>query len=115
MKGLRTYKTAIAMTFALAFLAQQLLHASSYHAFAHNTDKTWAIDIHKALFTVVLVKHLKVKPFKYQLTKKHEPGRAMGKPLIPLFLDYSQHQNYCCYKNNNSGASLLQFICVLLI
>ena len=114
MKGMRKYKTAIAIAFALAFLAQPLLHTSVYHAFTHNTDKTWAIDFHKSLCPVVLIKHLKVKLVKYQLIKKQELGRNMGKPLLPSFLHISMHQNHWRLKNITE-ASLLQFICVLLI
>lgn len=114
MKGIRIYKTAIAITFVLAFLAQALLHASISHAFAQNTDKTWTKEIHKAFHPVVLVKHLKVKPLKYQLTRKYEPGRALEKQFLLHFSQISHQQNGRCIRFD-TGASLLQFICVLLI
>lgn len=114
MKGVRTYKTMIAIAFAFAFLAHALLHASITPAFAQNTNKEWVKEIHKTFHPVVLVKHLKVKPFNYQLIKKYDPNRALGKPVLPLIVRTAQQQSYCCQKYK-TGASLLQFICVLLI
>ncbi len=114
MKGARTYKTVIAIAFAVAFLAHSLLHASISHALAQNTNKEWAKEIHKAFHPVVQAKHLKVKPFHYQLIKKHAPNRAWRKPVLPLIFKAAQQQGYCCQKYI-TGASLLQFICVLLI
>lgn len=114
MKGLRTHKTVIAIAFAVAFLAYALFHVSIGHAFVQNADKAWAKEIDKAFHPVVLVKHLKVKPVNFQLIKKYDPNRVLGKPVLHLIVGAVQQQSYCCQKYK-TGASLLQFICVLLI
>lgn len=114
MKGIRTYKTAIAISFVLAFLAQALIHASFSHEFDQKSDKSWAKEIHKTFNQVLLVKQHKVKLVKYQLVKKFEFGRILGKPGLPFFVNNTKQQSHSC-QGFTAGASLLQFICVLLL
>ncbi len=114
MRGIRTYRTVVAIVFTLAFLAYANLHGSVNYQITHGTSKAWGKDMHELFHPVLLTKHLKVKTSGYQLVKKSEPDKFSPASVYGSFnrlLPYG-HINFLKFR---TGISLHKFNRVLLI